>query len=99
MLGVGLIMAALAAVMGLIDVLGGVQIRNLSDAWVHAGGNAVAVVIELYNWHSRYEHGSAAVIPTGLILSLVVVLIMVFRVGRVGRWSIVTASVWQISRL
>ncbi len=47
MLGVGLIMAALAAVMGLIDVLGDVQIRNLSDAWLHAGGNAVAVVIEL----------------------------------------------------
>jgi uncharacterized membrane protein len=78
MLGVGLIMAALAAVMGLIDVLGDVQIRNLSDAWLHAGGNGVAVVIELYNWYSRYEHGSAAVIPTGLILSLVVVLILVF---------------------
>ena len=78
MLGVGLIMAALAAVMGLIDVLGNVQIRNLSDAWLHAGGNGVAVVIELYNWYSRYEHGSAAVIPTGLILSLVVVLILVF---------------------
>jgi uncharacterized membrane protein len=31
--GVGLIMAALAAVMGLIDVLGDQQIRNLSDAW------------------------------------------------------------------
>ena len=64
MLGVGLIMAALAAVMGLIDVLGDVQIRNLSDAWLHASGNGVAVVIELYNWYSRYEYGSAAVIPT-----------------------------------
>jgi hypothetical protein len=64
MLGVGLIMAALAAVMGLIDVLGDVQIRNLSDAWLHASGNGVAVVIELYNRYSRYEYGSAAVIPT-----------------------------------
>jgi uncharacterized membrane protein len=78
LLGVGLIMAALAAVMGLIDVLGDVQIRNLSDAWLHAGGNVIVVVIELYNWYSRYEHGSAAVIPTGLILSLVVVLILLF---------------------
>jgi hypothetical protein len=57
LLGVGLIMAALAVVMGLIDVLGDVQIRNLSDAWLHAGGNIIAVVIELYNWYSRYEHG------------------------------------------
>jgi uncharacterized membrane protein len=78
LLGIGLIMAALAAVMGLTDVLGDVQIRNLSDAWLHAGGNVVAVVIQLYNWYSRYEHGSSAIIPTGLILSLVIVLILLF---------------------
>src|SRR2546429_8395143 len=78
MLGIGLIMAALAAVMGLTDVLGDVRIRNLSAAWLHAGGNVVAVVIQLYNWYSRYEHGSAAIIPTGLILSFVIVLILLF---------------------
>jgi uncharacterized membrane protein len=78
LLGVGLIMAALAAVMGLIDVLGDDQIRNLSDAWLHAGGNVVAVVIELYNWYSRYAQGSGAIVPTGLALSLVVVLILLF---------------------
>src|SRR5437667_4344309 len=33
-LGIGLIAAALAAVMGLIDVFGDVQIRNMSDAWL-----------------------------------------------------------------
>ena len=71
-------MAAFAAVMGLIDVLGDDQIRNLSDAWLHAGGNVVAVVIELYNWYSRYEYGNAAVVPTGLVLSVVVVLILLF---------------------
>src|SRR5438552_15818537 len=36
LLGIGLIMAGLAALMGLTDVLGDVQIRNLSDAWLHA---------------------------------------------------------------
>jgi uncharacterized membrane protein len=76
LLGVGLIMAALAAITGLIDVLGDVQIRNLSDGWLHAGGNVVAVIIELYNWYSRYDQGTAAIIPTGLILSFVVVLIL-----------------------
>lgn len=78
LLGIGLIMAALAAVMGLIDVMGDDQIRNLSDAWLHAGGNVVVVLIELYNWYSRYEHGATAIIPTGLVLSLVVVLILLF---------------------
>jgi len=71
-------MAALAAVAGLIDVLGDDQVRNLSDAWLHAGGNVIAVVIELYNWYSRYEHGTAAIVPTGLVLSLIVVLILLF---------------------
>ena len=87
LLGVGLIMAALAAVMGLIDVLGDVQIRNLSAAWLHAGGNVIVVVIQLYSWYSRYEHGSAAIIPTGLTLSFVVVLILLFT-GWMG-WEMV----------
>src|SRR4051812_24496507 len=52
LLGIGLIMAALAAVVGLIDVLGDVQIRNLSDAWLHAGGNVLVVGNGLFNWDS-----------------------------------------------
>jgi uncharacterized membrane protein len=78
LLGAGLIMAALAAVAGLTDVLGDTQVRNLSTAWLHAGGNALAVLLELYNWYSRYVHGAAAVLPTGAILSVIVVLILLF---------------------
>ena len=76
LLGIGLVMAALAAVAGLIDVLSDSQIYNLNDAWLHAGGNVIAVVLELINWYWRYQGG--AVVPTGLILSLVVVLILLF---------------------
>jgi uncharacterized membrane protein len=47
LLGAGLVMAALAAVVGLIEVLGDQQIRALGDAWWHAGGNVVVVLIEL----------------------------------------------------
>jgi uncharacterized membrane protein len=78
LLGAGLVMAALAAVAGLTDVLGDQHIRQLSDTWLHAGGNVVVVLIELYNFYSRYVHGSAAVIPTGLVLSLIVVCILLF---------------------
>jgi len=70
LLGAGLVMAALAAVAGLTDVMGDAQIRNLR--------NVVVVLIELYNWYSRYQHGGDAIIPTGLILSLIVVLILLF---------------------
>jgi uncharacterized membrane protein len=78
LLGGGLIMAALAAVVGLIDVLGEPRIRALNDVWYHAGGNILAVLIELYNWYSRYISGEAAVLPTGLVLSLIVVGILLF---------------------
>ena len=45
-LGAGLVMAALAAVMGLIDVFGDQQIRQLSTVWWHAGANVLVVLIE-----------------------------------------------------
>jgi len=65
LLGAGLIMAALAAVAGLTDVIGDAQIRALSTAWWHAGGNVLAVI-------------RAFVLPTGIILSAVVVAILLF---------------------
>jgi uncharacterized membrane protein len=71
-------MAALAAVIGLIDVLSEPRLRALNDAWWHAGGNVVAVLIELYNWYLRYTSGEAAIVPTGLSLSLIVVCILLF---------------------
>ena len=61
-------MAALAAVAGLVDVIGDEQIRSLSDAWLHAGGNVIAVLIELYNWYMRYE-GGAVFPPASFCLS------------------------------
>ena len=64
--------------MGLTDVLGDARIRNLNTAWLHAAADVIAVLIELYNWYSRYAHGSAAVLPTGLILSAIVVGILLF---------------------
>ncbi len=72
LLGAGLIMAALAAIAGLTDVFGDMRVRDLTDAWWHAGGNVVIVLIELYNWYARYSEGAAAVVPKGLILSLIV---------------------------
>jgi uncharacterized membrane protein len=87
LLGAGLIMAALAAVAGLIDFIGEERIRALNDAWWHAGGNVVVVLLQLYNWYARYSEGTAAVVPTGLVLSLIVVCILLFT-GWMG-WQLV----------
>jgi len=78
LLGAGIVMAALAAVAGLIDVIGERRIRALADAWWHAGGNVIVVLIEIYNWYARYDQGAAAIVPKGLILSLVVTCILLF---------------------
>src|SRR2546423_1285443 len=93
LLGAGIVMAALAALAGLTDVIGDVRVRALDEIWWHAGGNAVVVLLEIYNWYARYTQGTAAVVPKGLIISLIVVCMlgftgwkgwdMVYR-GRVG---------------
>jgi uncharacterized membrane protein len=66
LLGAGLVMAALAAVMGLIDVFGDQQIRQLSTVWWHAGANVLVVLIEFFNLFFRYQQGPAAIVPNGL---------------------------------
>ena len=47
LLGAGIVMAALAALAGLTDVIGEERIRGLADAWWHAGGNVIVVLIQL----------------------------------------------------
>jgi uncharacterized membrane protein len=78
LLGAALVMAALAAAAGLTDFVGDGRIRNLSAAWHHMVGNVIAVVLSLWNWYRRYELGEAAILPTGLIISGLVVLILLY---------------------
>jgi uncharacterized membrane protein len=75
LLGAGLVMAALAAVMGLTDFLGEPRIRALNDAWWHAGINILAVLISLYNFYIRYADPTAPG-TKGLIVSLIVVCLL-----------------------
>ena len=78
LLGAGIVMALLAALAGLTDVIGDGRVRALNDAWLHAGGNIVIVLVQIYNWYARYSEGAAAVVPMGFILSLIVVLGLLF---------------------
>lgn len=87
LLGAGVIIGLIAALFGLIDVFSESRIRALSAVWWHAGGNVIAVLISIYNFYLRYRYGIDAVRPTGLILSIVVVLILLFT-GWMG-WEMV----------
>jgi uncharacterized membrane protein len=87
LLGAGLVMAATAAVAGLTDFLGDRRIRDLNDAWQHAIGNVVLVVIQLVNFYQHYASGPAGVVPLGLVLSLLAVLLLLYN-GWKG-WALV----------
>ena len=66
LLGAGIVMALLAAIAGLIDVLGELRIHALGAVWWHAGGNLLLVLIQIWNWYLRHSEGAGAVLPTGL---------------------------------
>jgi uncharacterized membrane protein len=87
LLGAGLVMAALAAVMGLIDFLGEPRIRGLREAWLHAGGNVAVVLVEFFNFYIRYPNPWSVIYPYGLLLSFLAVLILLLT-GWMG-WEMV----------
>lgn len=77
LLAVGVIVAVLAALAGLIDFLGDPRIRDLRAAWIHAGGNVLAVLLSIVNAFVHSRDAYTSVVPTGLTLSAIVVLILV----------------------
>jgi uncharacterized membrane protein len=76
LLVIGLIVSVFAAAAGLIDFFGDRRIRELRAAWIHGLGNSAALVLSIFNAliHSRDAYTS--VVPTGLILSALVVAIL-----------------------
>jgi uncharacterized membrane protein len=80
----GLVMAALAAVLGLVDFLGEARIRALNAAWLHFLGNVVVVVIEAVNLYMR---SGPASVSGAVYLSALAVLLLLFT-GWMG-WEMV----------
>ena len=70
----GLIMAGLAAIAYVIDLAGGRRID--SPAWPRAVGYAIAVLFSLVNAFVHSRDGYTAVVPTGLMLSGLVVAVL-----------------------
>jgi uncharacterized membrane protein len=83
LIAAGLIMAALAAIAYVIDLAGGRQIDM--PAWPRVVGYALAVLLSLMNAFVHSRDAYTAVVPTGLMLSglVVVVLLVTAWVGRV----------------
>jgi len=84
---VGLIFGVLAAIAGLIDFLSNRLIRAQAPAWPHMLGNLLVLLLALFNTLVHTRDAWTSVVPTGLILSVLTVLILPVT-GWLG-WSMV----------
>jgi len=87
LLTVGLIVSVFAVLAGLIDFLGDPRIRRLRAAWIHVLGNVAVLVLSIFNALVHTRDAYTSVVPTGLILSGLVALILLVT-GWNG-WSMV----------
>lgn len=83
----GVVMGVLAAIAGIIDFFGDRRVREPVAAWIHAIGNALALVIAIFNMFVHSRDGWNAVVPLGLTLSALTVLILLVT-GWMG-WALV----------
>jgi uncharacterized membrane protein len=76
LLTVGVLIAILAAIAGIVDFLGDHRIRRLGSAWIHGLGNALALALAIVDAFIHTRDAYTSVVPTGLVLSALVVLIL-----------------------
>ncbi|MEZ2223438.1 DUF2231 domain-containing protein [Rhizobium sp. RCC_161_2] len=78
LLTAGLLLGVLSAIAGLIDFLRNRLVRAQRPAWPHVIGNALVLILSFFNALVHSRDAWASVVPTGLILSAVVVAIILF---------------------
>jgi uncharacterized membrane protein len=66
----GLVTGGAAAVFGAADFLGRERTRSYTSAWVHAGGNVLAMALSGASLALRVRDERSAVVPAGMTLSL-----------------------------
>jgi uncharacterized membrane protein len=76
LLVIGVIMGVLAGIAGLIDFVSNRGIRAQTLAWPHMLGNVVVLVLAFFNALVHTRDAWTSVYPTGLILSVIVVLVL-----------------------
>jgi uncharacterized membrane protein len=72
LLGIGLLSGVIAALTGLMDFLKIDRVRKRTAGWVHMIGNVAVLVFTLINWLLRLNNFTGAVLPWGLMISLIV---------------------------
>lgn len=73
LLAAGLITGLVAGLTGFWEMLGVRRARNLRIAWLHGGGNVVALAITAVNLWVRWDDPAGATVHVAIILSVIVV--------------------------
>jgi uncharacterized membrane protein len=71
LLGFGIVMGLLAGLLGFIDFVTLPPARS-GTGWTHLIGNLAAIVTSAVNLLLRLSDPAAAIVPTGLVLSIIV---------------------------
>ena len=72
LIGAGLVSGVVAALAGMSDFVKIDRVRQHSAGWAHMVGNVAALSLSLVNFVLRWGNQSGAILPTGLLLSLLV---------------------------
>jgi uncharacterized membrane protein len=72
LVGAGLVMGAVAGIAGATDFFTLHRPRQLTIGWVHAIGNVGVVILSLANLLIRVDDPATAILPWGLVLSIIV---------------------------
>ncbi len=83
LLAFGTLFAGIAAVFGLIDFFLGSRGDRPTIGYIHLVGNLAIFVISLFNNFVHARDGWTSVVPTGLILSVITVLLLIVT-GHLG---------------
>ena len=78
LLAAGIVMGAVAALLGLVDFLSIPRVRALTIAWVHFLGNGAAVLLAIWNIVLRWSDPAAP--PAGLAIALSVIVVAILLV-------------------
>lgn len=77
LLTVGLVVAGLAVMAGVVDLVRSRRVRGLRQPWLRLLGHFVAFGLALVNVFVHSRDGYTAVVPEGVLLSTVTVLVLI----------------------
>jgi uncharacterized membrane protein len=78
LIAAGVILGWLAAIIGIVDLVGHRYATAPMPAWVYAGGNLIALVLATINMLIHTRDAWTSVVPWGLTLSVFTVIVLLF---------------------